>query len=71
MCNALGNGCQAVENASVVVICLSATYKESANCRAEAEYAFKLGKPLMFLKAEPVGPCPPLRCGCVSCSNAQ
>ncbi|KAJ7387415.1 hypothetical protein OS493_004410 [Desmophyllum pertusum] len=42
---------KAVENASVVLVCVSQRYKESANCRSEAEYAYQLRKdviPLMM-----------------------
>ena len=42
---------KAVENSSVVLICLSQKYKESPNCRSEAEYAYQLRKdvvPLMM-----------------------
>ncbi|KAJ7387417.1 hypothetical protein OS493_004412 [Desmophyllum pertusum] len=42
---------KAVENASVVLVCVSQQYKESANCRSEAEYAYQLRKdviPLMM-----------------------
>ena len=42
---------KAVENSSVVLIYLSERYKESPNCRSEAEYTYKLGKditPLMM-----------------------
>jgi len=39
----------AVESAAVVVICLSPAYKESANCRLEAQYALQLKKPIVPL----------------------
>jgi len=42
----------AVENASVVIIGLSSQYKESQACRTEAEYAYKLKKPMICLLAE-------------------
>jgi len=41
----------AVESSSVVLVCMSRKYKESANCRLEGEYAFKKKKiiiPLMM-----------------------
>ena len=44
---------KAVENAAVVLICVSQRYKESPNCRSEAEYAYQLRKdiiPLMMQK---------------------
>eukprot|EP00026_Physarum_polycephalum_P003081 Phypoly_transcript_03090.p1 GENE.Phypoly_transcript_03090~~Phypoly_transcript_03090.p1 ORF type:complete len:799 (+),score=132.97 Phypoly_transcript_03090:161-2557(+) len=42
----------AVEQASVVLICYSKKYKESAACRTEAEYSFTLKKPIIPLKME-------------------
>ncbi|KAL9979651.1 hypothetical protein ACROYT_G017341 [Oculina patagonica] len=42
---------RAVENASVVLVCVSQKYKESPNCRSEAEYTYQLHKdviPLMM-----------------------
>nr|XP_022304912.1 uncharacterized protein LOC111111976 isoform X2 [Crassostrea virginica] len=41
---------EAVENAAVVLICMSEKYKQSPNCRLEAEYTFQMRKeyiPLM------------------------
>lgn len=43
---------QAVEGAEIVLICYSKKYQESPSCRAEAEYAFKLRKPIIPLKME-------------------
>ena len=43
---------KAVERAAAVVICLSTAYKESSNCRLEADYALKLRKPLVFLQMQ-------------------
>ncbi|CAG5115397.1 unnamed protein product [Candidula unifasciata] len=40
---------EAVEQADVVIICMSEKYKESPNCRSEAEYAFCLQKPIVPL----------------------
>ncbi|KAJ7387414.1 Vacuolar protein sorting-associated protein 33A [Desmophyllum pertusum] len=40
---------KAVENASVVLVCVSQQYKESANCRSEAEYAYQLRKDIIPL----------------------
>lgn len=43
----------AVENAAVVLICMSEKYKQNPNCRTEAEYTFQLKKdyiPLMLQK---------------------
>ena len=40
---------KAVENASVVLVCLSQRYKESPNCRSEAEYAYQLRKDIIPL----------------------
>ncbi|XP_050407920.1 uncharacterized protein LOC126823259 [Patella vulgata] len=39
----------AVEKACVVLVCMSERYKESSNCRTEAEYAFTLKKPIIPL----------------------
>ena len=39
----------AVENSSVILICMTEKYKQSSNCRAEAEYAFQLNKPIVPL----------------------
>ena len=40
---------KAVENSSVVLICVSERYKESPNCRSEAEYAYQLRKDIIPL----------------------
>ncbi|XP_052086155.1 uncharacterized protein LOC127723543 isoform X2 [Mytilus californianus] len=42
----------AVENADIVLVCYSQNYKNSDNCRAEAEYAFQLKKKVIPLKME-------------------
>ncbi|KAK3095310.1 hypothetical protein FSP39_013076, partial [Pinctada imbricata] len=44
----------AVENAAVVIICMSEKYKQSPNCRLEAEYTYQLRKdyiPLMLQRS--------------------
>ncbi|XP_025080765.1 uncharacterized protein LOC112556198 isoform X2 [Pomacea canaliculata] len=44
---------EAVENAAVVLLCMSEKYKQSPNCRTEAEYTFQQRKeyiPLMMQK---------------------
>ncbi|XP_072032305.1 uncharacterized protein [Amphiura filiformis] len=43
----LGSMADAVENAAVVILCVSQKYKESSNCRGEASYAFQLKKPII------------------------
>ncbi|XP_077968975.1 uncharacterized protein LOC120344912 isoform X2 [Styela clava] len=43
---------EAVEKSEVVLVCMSQKYKESPNCRTEAEYAYKLGKTLVPVKVE-------------------
>lgn len=43
---------RAVEGAEIVLICYSKKYQDSPNCRAEAEYAFQLRKPIIPLKME-------------------
>ena len=40
---------KAVENAAVVLVCVSQRYKESPNCRSEAEYAYQLNKDIIPL----------------------
>ncbi len=40
---------KAVEESFAVLVCMSENYKQSTNCRAEAEYAFNLGKPIIPL----------------------
>lgn len=43
----------AVENSAVVLVCMSEKYKQSPNCRTEAEYTFQLRKdyiPIMMQK---------------------
>jgi hypothetical protein len=39
----------AIENSWCVLICMSESYKQSANCRAEAEFAFQCGKSIVPL----------------------
>jgi len=43
---------KAVENAIVMLVCLTQSYKESPNCRTEAEYAFRLKKAVVPVKFE-------------------
>ncbi|XP_078572363.1 uncharacterized protein LOC144859530 [Branchiostoma floridae x Branchiostoma japonicum] len=43
---------EAVENSVVVLICMSQKYKESPNCRTEAEYTFQLRKQIVPLMME-------------------
>ena len=40
---------KAVENAAVVLVCVSQRYKESPNCRSEGEYAYRLNKDIIPL----------------------
>eukprot|EP00732_Lithocolla_globosa_P003581 Lithocolla_globosa_v1_NODE_2944_length_1815_cov_7.523864.p2 type:complete len:100 gc:universal NODE_2944_length_1815_cov_7.523864:1580-1281(-) len=47
---------QAVENSSVIIVCCTRRYKESANCRLEAGYAHKLRKPMVPLRFETYHP---------------
>jgi len=44
---------QAVEKCNVFLMCMSQGYKASPNCRAEAEYAFQMRKPIIPLLVEP------------------
>ena len=39
----------AVENAAVIIVCVSRGYKESENCRLEANYAQALHVPKVFV----------------------
>ena len=39
----------AIENSMCVLMCMTEKYKQSPNCRAEAEYAFNLHKPIIPL----------------------
>ena len=41
-----------VENAAVILVCVSERYKESPNCRSEAEYAYQLKKDIIPLKMQ-------------------
>ncbi|KAI8503143.1 hypothetical protein Bbelb_189640 [Branchiostoma belcheri] len=43
---------EAVENSAVVIIAMSHMYKESPNCRTEAEYTFQLRKDIVPLMME-------------------
>ena len=40
---------EAVEKSYVVLICITEKYRQSVNCQAEAQYAFKLNKPIIPL----------------------
>ncbi len=42
----------AVRNAILIIICFSAGYKRSPFCRMEAEYALKLKKRIVYVRAE-------------------
>ncbi|CAH1780045.1 unnamed protein product [Owenia fusiformis] len=48
----LGAMAAAVEGACVIIVCMSQKYKDSPNCRAEAEYAYNLQKPIVPLLME-------------------
>lgn len=43
---------KAVEEAAVLVVCMSASYKESKNCQKEVEYAERLHKPIIPIRVE-------------------
>ncbi|KAL8606719.1 hypothetical protein ACOMHN_018753 [Nucella lapillus] len=43
---------EAVEKAEAVLMCMSSRYKDSPNCRTEAEYAFQLMRPIIPLLME-------------------
>jgi len=42
----------AIEESKCVLICMTENYKQSVNCRAEAEYAFTIGRPIVPLILE-------------------
>ncbi|BFZ13606.1 hypothetical protein BsWGS_16645 [Bradybaena similaris] len=44
---------EAIENAAVVLICMSEKYKQCPNCRTEAEYTFHLRKDYIPLMVQP------------------
>ncbi len=44
---------EAIEQAKVVLICMSSNYKNSTNCKAEAEYAFNRKSNIVPLVVEP------------------
>lgn len=43
---------EAVEGARAVLMCYSQAYKSSSNCRAEAQYAYKLRKPIIPVRCQ-------------------
>lgn len=43
----------AVEDAAVVIMCMSENYKNSASCRTEADYAYNLRKPIIPIRTQP------------------
>jgi hypothetical protein len=45
--NTLESMAHAVEQASLLVICMTDKYKQSPNCQSEAEYAYRLKKPFV------------------------
>mgnify|MGYP002788153319 CR=1 FL=1 len=42
----------AIENSECVLVCMSQKYKDSPNCRLEAEYIFQTKKPFIPLIME-------------------
>ncbi|XP_022095328.1 uncharacterized protein LOC110981764 [Acanthaster planci] len=42
----------AIERSAVVLICFTEKYKQSASCRTEAEYTYKLQKPIIPLRLQ-------------------
>jgi hypothetical protein len=45
--NTLDCMAHAVEQSSIIIICMSEKYKESPNCKSEAEYAYRLKKSIL------------------------
>lgn len=50
--SSLDSMARAVENARVVLICVTEKYRQSLNCQAEAQYAFKMNKRIVPLIME-------------------
>ncbi|XP_072035236.1 uncharacterized protein [Amphiura filiformis] len=50
--NILDAMANAVEDSTVVLMCMSEAYKDSYNCRSEATYAYKLKRPIIPLLME-------------------
>lgn len=51
--NLLDGMASAVNNASIVLVCYSDSYKRSSNCRLEAEFATKKQKQIIAIRVEP------------------
>jgi hypothetical protein len=51
--SSLSSTTEAIENAAVILMCVSEKYYLSPNCRLEAEYAVKLQKPVIPLIMQP------------------
>jgi hypothetical protein len=43
---------KAIQNSFCVIICLTEDYKNDARCRAQAEFAYQLSKPIIFVLLE-------------------
>lgn len=50
--SSLDSMARAVEDAAVVLVCVTEKYRQSLNCQAEAQYAFKMSKPIVPLIME-------------------
>ena len=50
--SSLNSMAEAVENSYCVLICVTEKYRQSINCQAEAQYAFRINKPIVPLNAK-------------------
>ncbi|KAK0062000.1 hypothetical protein Bpfe_008493 [Biomphalaria pfeifferi] len=51
--NLLDSMAKAVQNSSIVIMCISQKYKDSVNCKKEAEYTSNLEKDYLIVKVTP------------------
>ena len=47
--SSLNSMAEAIEQSYLVIICVTEKYRQSINCQAEAQYAFRLNKPILPL----------------------
>lgn len=45
--SSLDSMAKAVENSYCVLMCITEKYRQSVNCQSEAQYAYKLGRPII------------------------
>ena len=51
--SSLDSMAKAIENSAIVLMCVSEKYRQSINCQAEAQYAFRLNKVIIPLIMQP------------------